>query len=260
MTGNGSGWNKTISIDCSEDYGNYSSEEKKYQPNTRIQRYLTLGSCSAAPIDLDDDDDDGDDDDEQDLRMALSLSTPGRQAVGYTPDNLALFLNNGLDVQPAASCLQGGPISNIDDLRGVVREQFPLGLPRATSSAPAHVPIAQDGARLVRLSALSLQLDKPPLPIARHPRTLTPALGILRGYATQQHHRQIHLPPPHTPPPTQLVPPAPRPAPAPPTIPTSAMTINAGCIICLETISNTVLFPCRHLAMCEVCFPCPLSV
>lgn len=38
----------------------------------------------------------------------------------------------------------------------------------------------------------------------------------------------------------------------PPPAPVSPLTINASCIICFEHISNIVLFPCRHLVICQV--------
>ncbi|KAL0635224.1 hypothetical protein Q9L58_005870 [Maublancomyces gigas] len=240
----------TGSIDNRENHKLVSLEEKECQNDTGIQDYSTFGSCPTLPIDTDDDDDDHD---EEAIRLTLSLSTPGREAVGRTRGDLARFLNDDYHIQPAANRLQGHPITNIDDLRRVLRARFPLGLPAVLSDVADPVPISMVGARLVRLSVHCHQLDRPHVPITHHEGTPVHTLG-------QQHRRHTNIPLPHTPPPIQpAAPVTPAPRPAPSAVPTPPpMTINAGCIICFKAISDTVLFPCRHLVMCEVCSPSPI--
>lgn len=44
----------------------------------------------------------------------------------------------------------------------------------------------------------------------------------------------------------------------PPTLASDDMKVDAGCIICYSYIADTVLMPCKHLALCTVWHSAPL--
>lgn len=44
----------------------------------------------------------------------------------------------------------------------------------------------------------------------------------------------------------------------PPALASDDMKVDAGCIICYNYIADTVLMPCKHLALCTVWYPAPL--